>query len=183
MPCDCTYKELDALRLYLIFTKGYMPCDRTLYLQRDRCPAIVPYDHILTYYKLDIYVYFCISRQYITKINMVACSLCSRYPTWTCEGCHKNLCDEHKDMRDHKCRDCYYCNKPATGYHENGCNKYVCDIYGCDKHIRACHMKTDNNYNNYHNSAVACPMCVNGRIITGYQTSERCFVCNGNCCI
>ena len=108
---------------------------------------------------------------------MTTCAFCSKYPTWTCDGCRKNLCGDHQDMRKHKCRLCQFCSKTATVFHDS-CGKYVCDYYGCERHIRACH-----HDNTDYGIKVACPMCVNGRIVTGWNTSERCFVCNGNCSI
>ena len=100
---------------------------------------------------------------------------CSKYPVHTCSGCNKNLCSDHQDIGDHKCRSCQYCSKTATVYHD-GCNKYVCDYYGCEKHIRACHQ--DNNSGGLFSS---CSLCVNGRIITGYNASKPCYLCYGTC--
>lgn len=105
------------------------------------------------------------------------CHFCSKYPTWICDGCNKNLCDDHKDIRNHKCRTCQYCSKTATAFHD-ACNKYVCDYYGCERHIRACY-----HDNISYDSKVACPTCVNGRILTGWNTSKKCFVCHGNGCL
>ena len=70
-------------------------------------------------------------------------------------------------------RSCQFCSKDAKVFH-SACNRYVCDYYGCAGHIRSCHQSSS------YNRSGSCHMCVNGRIITGYNTSTKCYLCYGN---
>ena len=94
---------------------------------------------------------------------------CREKATWTCDGCKKILCNSHFDFTNHNCTDCHYCYRKATNFctGNKGCNKYVCSMYNCDGHVRACPYNNSNNSNNSYFRTTPCPRCYGLRYFNG----------------
>lgn len=121
---------------------------------------------------------------YCDKCNYYLCSThefkdhnCSKYycrqdgcrekATWTCDGCKKILCTSHSNFTNHNCSTCYYCNRKATNFctGNKGCDKYVCSMYNCDGHVRACPYNSNNSNNSFRTTP--CPRCYELRYFNG----------------